>query len=120
MAHAAKNQHIDDADLLGHAVLEAGAALGLNKQEVGEVIGKDRTSIGRSGISPDSKPGELALMLVRIYRSLFSLVGGDDTHMQQWMRSTNKGTGGVPREQIRDVAGLVRVLQYSDAMRGKL
>lgn len=120
MAHAIKNQSINDAELLAYAVLEAGAALGLNKQDVGEVIGKDRTSIGRSGIIPDSKPGELALILVRIYRSLFSLVGGDSAHVQQWMRSSNKGTGGVPREQIREVAGLVRVLQYTDAMRGKI
>lgn len=119
MAHAAKNQHIDDDELLGFAVLEAGSALGLSKQEVGEVIGKDRTSISRSGITPGSKPGELALMLVRIYRSLYSLVGGDNTHMQQWMRSFNKGTGGVPYEQIMEIAGLVRVLEYTDAMRGK-
>jgi hypothetical protein len=40
--------------------------------------------------------------------------------MQQWMRSFNKGTGGVPYEQIREIAGLVRVLEYTDAMRGKL
>jgi len=120
LAQVLQNEGIDDAELLAHAVFEAGAALGLGKQRVGEIIGKDRSSISRNGISPDSKPGELALILVRIYRSLYSLLGGDSGHMQQWMRSRNKGTGGVPGDQIRDVTGLVRVLQYTDAMRGKI
>jgi hypothetical protein len=36
------------------------------------------------------------------------------------MATHNHHTGGVPREQIRTVTGLTRVLEYVDAMRGKL
>ena len=36
------------------------------------------------------------------------------------MRTPNKVTGGVPAEQIKSVEGLVTVLQFVDAIRGKL
>ena len=107
-----------DRALLGRAVRNAGKALGLSVAAIGEVIGKDRTSIGR-GIDPDSKSGELALLLIRCYRSLHVLTGGRDDDMRHWMQTENAGTGGVPAEQVKTVAGLVGVVEYLDAMRGR-
>ncbi|MEQ8860357.1 MAG: MbcA/ParS/Xre antitoxin family protein [Pseudomonadales bacterium] len=104
---------------LTRATLRAGKALGLTQTEIGAVVGRDRTSL-RRGIDPDSKPGELAALLIRLYRSLFALVGGDAEAMQHWMETENHHTGGVPREQIRQVTGLTEVLAYVDAIRGKL
>jgi len=40
--------------------------------------------------------------------------------MKHWMRTENLHTGGVPAEQVRTVQGLVGVLEYLDAIRGKL
>ena len=76
------------------------------------------TSIGR-GIDPGSKSGELALLLIRSYRSLHVLTGGRDEDMRHWMHTENAGTGGIPLEQVKTVPGLVRVLEYLDAMRGR-
>lgn len=104
---------------LTKATLRAGKALGLNQTEIGAVVGRDRTSL-RRGIDPDSKPGELAALLIRLYRSLYALVGGDPEAMRHWMATENHHTGGVPREQIHQVTGLVDVLEYVDAIRGKL
>ncbi len=105
--------------VLTKATLRAGKALGLSQAEIGAVVGRDRTSL-RRGIDPDSKPGELAALLIRVYRSLYALVGGDPEAMRHWMATENRHTGGVPREQIRTVTGLIRVLEYVDAIRGKL
>ncbi|MDZ7784241.1 MAG: MbcA/ParS/Xre antitoxin family protein [Halioglobus sp.] len=104
---------------LTRAALRAGKALGLTQSEIGAVVGRDRTSL-RRGIDPDSKSGELAALLIRLYRSLYALVGGDAEAMRHWMDTENHHTGGVPREQIRSVTGLTGVLEYVDAIRGKL
>jgi hypothetical protein len=108
----------DPGDVLAKATIRAGKALGLSQADVGAVIGRDRTSL-RRGIDPDSKSGELAALLVRVYRSLYVLVGGDGEPMKHWMTVENRHTGGIPREQIRTVAGLARVAEYLDAIRGK-
>jgi hypothetical protein len=105
--------------ILTKATLRAGKALGLSQAEIGAAVGRDRTSL-RRGIDPDSKAGELAALLIRVYRSLYALVGGDAQAMRHWMETENHHTGGVPREQIRQVTGLIRVLEYVDAIRGKL
>lgn len=107
-----------DRELLAKAVRNAGKALGLSLAETGQVIGKDRTSIGR-GLDPASKSGELALLLIRCYRSLHVLTGGREPDIRHWMQIENAGTGGVPAEQVKSIAGLVRVVEYLDAMRGK-
>lgn len=111
----------DAAAVLSSALLNAGKELGLSQSEIGAVIGRDRTAFSRrAGIDPASKTGELALLLIRAYRSLFALVGGDTGQMRHWMHTVNLHTGGIPAEQIRSVAGLSRVVEYLDAIRGKI
>jgi hypothetical protein len=109
----------DPAVVLSKAVRNAGRALGLSQAEVGEVIGRARSSLMRP-LEPDSKSGELAALLVRCYRDVFVLTGGSEAAMRHWMTTENRHTRGVPREQIKGVQGLVTVLQYLDAVRGKL
>ena len=101
------------------ALLNAGKHLGLSQAELGQVIGKDRTSISR-GVSETSKAGELALLFIRCYQSLYMLVGGDSRDMKHWMHTNNQHTGGVPAEQVKTVAGLMRVVDYLDDLRGKV
>ena len=118
MQPALKTQ-IDQADVLAKAAGRAARALGLNRQELGKVLGRDRSTISR-GIEPATKPGELALLLVRCYRGLAVLVGQDDKAIKHWFNTPNHHTGGVPREQVQTVQGLVQVTEYLDAMRGKI
>lgn len=110
----------DAAEVLGEALVNAGRALGMTQAELGAVVGKDRSAISRGRIEPEAKSGELALLLIRVYRSLFVLVGGDEAAMRHWMRTANHHTGGVPAEQVRSIQGLTRVLEYVDALRAKL
>jgi hypothetical protein len=108
----------DPKRVLSKSVLNAGRALGLSQADLGEVIGKDRTSITR-GLDPSSKAGELALLLIRCYRSLYVLVGGRPEDLQHWMRTHNLDIGGVPADAVKSVPGLIRVLEYLDALRGR-
>jgi len=105
--------------VLSKALVNAGKALGLSQAELGEIIGKDRTNF-RRGLDPHSKSGELALLLIRCYRSLFALVGGRPADMRHWMHTENRHIGGIPAEQIKTVTGLARVVEYLDAIRAKI
>ena len=110
----------DESTTLTKAFLNAGKALGLTQEGLGQVIGRDRTAFYRSGIDPQSKSGELALLVIRLYRSLYALVGGSQADLRHWMQTANHHTGGIPIEQIKTIPGLLRLVEYLDAMRGKV
>ncbi len=118
---AAEQTHYttDPHTVLLKALLNAGKSLGLSKADIGKVIGKDRTSLSR-GIHPSSKSGELALLLIRCYRCLYVLVGGQPEDMKHWMKTHNNHIQGIPREEIQTIQGLTNVLEYLDAIRGKV
>lgn len=110
----------DPGRVLGKAVMRAAERMGLSRTELAEVIGRDRSSISRSGIDPESKSGELAKILIRCYRSLAVMVDDNQVQVREWLSSPNQHTGGVPEQQLRTVAGLVSVSEYLDAIRGKV
>ena len=116
-----------DADsglVLAKAALAAAERLGLRKRHLALVIGSSEASVSRlqsgRGVDPTSKEGELALLFLRLYRSLDALVGGDDAKARAWLHAMNDHVGGVPADRIRTIEGLVDVVQYLDAMRGRL
>ena len=106
--------------ILAKAALNAGRNLGLTQTAIGRIVGKNRSTLLRSGVDPDSRNGELALLLVRCYRSLYALMDGNEAQMRHWMKTPNRHTGGIPAEQVLSVAGLVHVCDYLDAIRGKV
>ena len=110
--------------VLAKAAISAAERLGLRNKQLAEIIGTSEASISRlrSGrsLDPDRKEGELALLFLRVYRSLDTLVGGDDVKARDWLHATNDHIGGIPAERMRTVEGLVDVVQYLDAMRGRL
>lgn len=110
--------------VLAKAVLRAAEQLGLSQSQLAEVLGMHRTGISRmkskQSLAPESKQGELALLLVRIARSLYTLTGGDHEWSRHFMVSPNQLTGGIPAEQLKSIQGLVSVMQCVDALRGKV
>jgi len=107
-------------EVLSRALIKAGKELGLTQADLGAVIGRDRTALSRSAVEPESKSGELALLLIRAYRALFVLVGGDPHQMKHWMSTPNRHVGGIPAQLVRSIQGLNRVVEYLDAIRGRL
>lgn len=118
-------QEVDRALVLGQATHRAAVLLGLNGREFASVLGFSEATVSRigkgdRGIDPASKEGELSLLLVRVFRSLDALVGGDEAQRRSWMRSLNRGLNGVPADLIKSAEGLVRTLAYLDGLRAPL
>jgi hypothetical protein len=114
----------DPAAVLAKATLAAAGRLGLRNKHLGQVLGTSEASISRlssgRGLAPARKDGELALLFLRLYRSLDALVGGNDVQARAWLHADNDHVGGIPADRIRTVEGLIDVVQYLDAMRGRL
>ncbi len=106
--------------VLTRALVRAGKELGLTQADLGVVVGRDRTALSRDAIEPGTKAGELAVLLIRAYRALYVLVGGEPRQMKHWMKTPNHHVGGVPAELVRTVPGLMRVVEYLDAIRGRV
>lgn len=114
-----------DAGLvLAKAVLSAALRLGLRNNHLAAVLGSSEASVSRlqhgRELNPASKEGELGLLFLRLFRSLDALMGGADEKARLWLHAHNTHLAGVPAERIRGVEGLVDVVQYLDAMRGRL
>jgi uncharacterized protein (DUF2384 family) len=125
-ASIARPSAANAAAVLGRALVRAAELLGLRQSDVAEVIGSSpasmsRTFAGQRPIAPDSAEGRHALLFLRVFRSLDTLVGGDPAKARLWLSAPNAHLAGqVPGALIRSTPGLVRVADYLDAMRGKL
>ena len=108
--------------VLTKALLRAADLLDLSSANLARILGVSEASVSRlaSGarsVDPSSKEGELALLLVRVYRSLDALVGTDAAQRKAWLRSPNRALNGRPSDLIQRADGLVAVVNYLDAMR---
>lgn len=106
-------------------MLRAADLLGLSAKELATVIGLSEATLsrlkhGQGAGSLSGKAYELALLFVRLYRSLDAITGGDDAVSRRWLRAENSALGGVPAERIRSIDGLAHVLAYLDARRAPL
>ncbi|TGD73331.1 DUF2384 domain-containing protein [Mangrovimicrobium sediminis] len=114
-----------DAELVTHALVEAGRELGLNLGQLARVIGVSDSSMknysrGAAAITA-AKQQELSLGLVRVYRALFAILGGDSAQMQHWMHTPNRHfQEQAPAALVQSYQGLAELNVYLDAMRGRL
>ena len=97
----------------------------LSNAGLGAIIGvsaptASRLRAGRWTVDPGGKPFELAQLMLRLFRSLDSFFGGDDSAARWWLDQPNRDLGGRPRELIATVSGLVAVSDYVDAIRARV
>lgn len=112
------------AAVLAKAVSRAAAQLGIPNVALGRILGLSQATVtrlhqGSYRLEPDSKPGELALLLVRLFRSLDSITGGQEA-ARAWLDGDNAGLNGRPRDLILSPRGLVHVTDYLDAHRARV
>ena len=110
--------------VLTQAVARAADHLSLTGRELAAVLGVSPSSLSRMSrggraIDPESKEGELALLFLRVFRSLDALLGGDAEKCRQWLRAYNRHLAGVPADLLQTAQGLVHVTDYLDALRGQ-
>jgi transcriptional regulator with XRE-family HTH domain len=112
----------DQAAVLTKATLRAATQLGLTNKLLATVIGVSEATVSRmrSGdyaLQRGQKSFELAVLFVRLYRSLDAIVGGDDAVAGTWLKSRNTTLDAEPLVLIQTVPGLMNVIQYLDARR---
>lgn len=117
-------KHQEDV-VLTKAICNLSKFLSLTGKDLGNIIGisessASRLSQGKKLITPNTKEGEMALLLLRIYRSLNAMVGNNHEKAKLWLKSQNKYFHNKPIDEMKTIPGLIRVLNYLDAMRGKL
>ena len=110
--------------MLAKATLRAAGLLDISDADLAATLGTSTSSISRirssdREIDPSRKEGELAVLFVRMYRSLDALLG-DTESCRKWVHAENRHLGGVPAKLIRSTQGLVHAIEYLDAMRGKI
>lgn len=108
--------------VLTKAAIRAAERLQISASMLATIIGLSEASIsrmraGRLTLELGSKPFEIALLFVRLYRALDAIVGGDDGVSAKWLRAQNAALGDVPAQKIKSISGLVDVLAYLDARR---
>ncbi len=104
------------------AVLRAADQLDISARTLATVIGvseptMSRMKRGEFGLAPGTKPFELAVLFVRLFRSLDAIVGGDGRVAVSWLRNSNSAFEAKPIEKMQTVSGLVDVIAYLDARR---
>lgn len=90
-----------EAVVLTKAVGRVAERLSLSNGELARVLGMSDSSASRlrSGtyaLNANNKEFELGALLVRAFRSLDAILGGDGSSMNSWMRTENSALRGVP------------------------
>jgi hypothetical protein len=111
-----------DSAVVTKAAVRAAARLGLTNRSLARVLGVSEATVSRMGagtylMKAADKPYELALLFLRLFRSLDALSGGDEQVARAWLRNDNRALGGAPVELMESLAGLVNVVGYLDARR---
>ncbi|NNC00932.1 DUF2384 domain-containing protein, partial [Corallococcus exiguus] len=71
-------------------------------------------------LETDRKAYELAIMFIRLFRSLDAIVGGDASVASAWFRHHNTALDARPVDAVQSIAGLTHVIDYLDARRAPL
>ena len=106
--------------VLTKAVLRAADKLGVNQAALASILGVSEAQVSRmrkgdAALQPDTKPFELGVLFVRLFRSLDAIVGGDEAVARAWLANPNLALDAKPAEKIRSVPGLMDVIAYLDA-----
>jgi hypothetical protein len=106
--------------VLTKAVLRAADKLDVKAAALAHILGVSEATVSRMkkgdyALQADTKPFELGVLFVRLFRSLDAIIGGDETVARVWLANQNLALNAKPAEKIRTVAGLIDVIAYLDA-----
>ena len=124
-AESSRRACTDKSLVLTKATLSSARLLGLKQRELAKIIGISpsfisRMANGETCLPEGQKPWELSLLLVRFFRGLDALTGGDESISREWLRNYNTDLKCRPIDLISSIQGLVNVVDYVDAFRAKV
>lgn len=115
----------EPAKVLSGAVLKAAGILDINQATLARILGISAPTASRlfnGGYTLSAareKEWDLAVLFVRVFRSLDALVGNSES-AKAWLRGYNSGLNAKPIELLSKTEGIVHVLNYLDAYRGRI
>ena len=112
----------DSAAVITRSLMRAADRLAVPNRQLARLLGVSEATVSRMGaaayqLDSSSKPFELAVLFLRLFRSLDAIVGGDVAVARAWLRNENTALGAAPITLIESVTGLVTVVAYLDARR---
>jgi hypothetical protein len=125
MPRASENPKPEPRRVLTGAVMRASALYEITQAALAQVLGLSPSTVSRMAngsytLDEQKKEWELGALFVRLFRSLDAMVGSNDAAARGWLNGENTGLKAKPIDLIRSTEGLVRVVQYLDAARGRL
>ncbi len=119
------HQQPDPTQVLTQAVTHTAELMGLNKATLAKILGISAASAGRmvAGqylLNQNTKEWDMALLLVRLFRSLDAIMAGDENALRSWLQSCNLGLNAKPIELISNASGLVHTVDYVDSYRARV
>lgn len=108
--------------VLTKATLRAAELMDITARTLASIIGVSEATVSRMRrqeflLERGTKPFELAVLFVRLFRSLDAIVGGDEAIARAWLKNANTAFDGSPLEKILTITGLVDVIAYLDSRR---
>lgn len=122
-AAALEQKAMDKTKVLTKAVVNTATYLDIPKSKLARILGVSGATVTRLYtdaylLTPDKKEWDFAVLLVRLFRSLDSIVGGSANDARKWLNSENMALAGKkPADLIDSTEGIVRVVTYLDACR---
>ena len=112
-------------EVVTKAVSRAAALLGITNTTLAHILGvseatASRLRAGHYTVQLGTKQYEFSLLLIRLFRGLDAIMGGEKASLQSWLKSENHALGGVPVNLIQSVTGLVATVEYVDAARARV
>jgi uncharacterized protein (DUF2384 family) len=114
-----------EAETLTTAVVNAAKRLQMNQATIADVLGVSEPTASRLFAGTyklqrtRKREWEFALLFVRFFRSLDAILGHGE-QSRKWLNGANTGLGARPIDLVRTAEGIVRVLNYLDAYRGRV
>lgn len=120
-----ENMAVRTDPVLAKAVLKAADLLEVTGKELAAILGLSPSSLTRMkqgglSLSPGTKPHELAVLFVRLFRSLDAVTGGDSRLGSEWMATSNTVLRGRPIDRVQTISGLMDAVAYLDARRARV
>jgi transcriptional regulator with XRE-family HTH domain len=107
------------------AVIRASNLLQISQTSLARILGVSPATVSRlfAGsyvLNPQrAKEWEFALLFIRMFRSIDAILGHGEA-ARNWLAGANTALNGHPADLIESAEGLIRVLHYLDAHRGRV
>lgn len=98
------------------AVVRAAEKLGLSERDLATILGISELDVSRMRkdefrLKEGSKAFEMGALLVRLFRSLYAITGGDELVAHAWLRNNNRALVGCPLDEIKTITGMTHVVE---------